>query len=180
MLRPYSSAASGSVLEDGVPIGPYYYFSLAVLGWPRSSCGASSARRLVSCLKTIRDNPLKAESLGVSVPALSLVRFMLSVRLRGVGGGAAGPRPPATWTRRSPTGRTRATSSSCCCSRLSSFFWPLLCAFAFIFLQDTVMSVFPYWRLIFGAVLAFIVIFAPGGLMGLFARRRRGEASRAV
>jgi branched-chain amino acid transport system permease protein len=62
----------------------------------------------------------------------------------------------------------------------SSFFGPLLGAFAFIFLQDTVMSVFPYWRLIFGAVLAFIVIFAPGGLMGLFARRRRPvEVSRA-
>ena len=53
-------------------------------------------------------------------------------------------------------------------------------AFAFIFLQDTVMSVFPYWRLIFGAMLAFIVIFAPGGLMGLFTRRRRPvEVSRA-
>jgi ABC-type branched-subunit amino acid transport system permease subunit len=41
------------------------------------------------------------------------------------------------------------------------------------------MSVFPYWRLVFGAVLAFIVIFAPSGLMGLFARRRPVEASRA-
>jgi branched-chain amino acid transport system permease protein len=59
----------------------------------------------------------------------------------------------------------------------SSFFGPLLGAFAFIFLQDTVMSVFPYWRLIFGAVLAFIVIFAPGGLMGLFSRRRAVEVS---
>ena len=62
----------------------------------------------------------------------------------------------------------------------SSFFGPLLGAFAFIFLQDTVMSVFPYWRLIFGAVLAFIVIFAPGGLMGFLAKRRRPvEVSRA-
>ena len=57
----------------------------------------------------------------------------------------------------------------------ASFFGPLVGAFAFIFLQDTVMSVFPYWRLIFGAMLAFIVIFAPGGLMGLFARRRPGR-----
>ena len=57
----------------------------------------------------------------------------------------------------------------------ASFFGPLVGAFAFIFLQDTVMSVFPYWRLIFGAMLAFIVIFAPGGLMGLFARRATGR-----
>ena len=60
-----------------------------------------------------------------------------------------------------------------------AFFGPLLGAFAFIFLQDTVMSVFPYWRLIFGAILAFIVIFAPGGLMGLFARRRAAGVSEA-
>jgi ABC-type branched-subunit amino acid transport system permease subunit len=35
------------------------------------------------------------------------------------------------------------------------------------------MSVVPYWRLVFGAILAAIVIFAPGGLMGLFARAAR-------
>ena len=40
------------------------------------------------------------------------------------------------------------------------------------------MSVFPYWRLVFGAILAFIVICAPSGLMGLFARRRPAQASR--
>jgi ABC-type branched-subunit amino acid transport system permease subunit len=33
------------------------------------------------------------------------------------------------------------------------------------------MSVTPYWRLVFGALLATIVIAAPGGLMGLFTRR---------
>ena len=43
----------------------------------------------------------------------------------------------------------------------ASFFGPILGAFVFIFLQDTVMSVFPYWRLVFGAILAVLVIFAP-------------------
>ena len=52
-----------------------------------------------------------------------------------------------------------------------SHFWgPVLGAFAFIYLQDFVMSVVPYWRLVFGAILAFLVIVAPGGLMGLFSR----------
>jgi branched-chain amino acid transport system permease protein len=44
-------------------------------------------------------------------------------------------------------------------------------AFVFIYLQNWVMSVVPYWRLIFGAMLAVIVIFAPEGLMGLVTRR---------
>jgi branched-chain amino acid transport system permease protein len=54
----------------------------------------------------------------------------------------------------------------------ASFFGPLVGAFVFIYLQDFVMSVVPFWRLVFGAILAALVIFAPGGLLGLFARRR--------
>jgi len=61
----------------------------------------------------------------------------------------------------------------------ASFFGPILGAFVFIFLQDTVMSVVPYWRLVFGAILALVVIFAPSGLMGLFARAGAAGSSRA-
>jgi branched-chain amino acid transport system permease protein len=60
----------------------------------------------------------------------------------------------------------------------SHFFGPVLGAFAFIYLQDAVMSVVPYWRLVFGAMLAFIVIFAPTGLMGVLARAGRAEGVR--
>jgi len=53
----------------------------------------------------------------------------------------------------------------------ASFFGPVVGAFVFIYLQNWVMSIVPYWRLIFGAMLAVIVIFAPQGLMGLVTRR---------
>ena len=62
----------------------------------------------------------------------------------------------------------------------ASFFGPVLGAFVFIFLQDFVMSVVPYWRLVFGAILAVIVIFAPGGLMGLFARGPAEAVARVI
>jgi dienelactone hydrolase len=58
------------------------------------------------------------------------------------------------------------------------FYGPLLGAFVFIYLQDFVMSLVPYWRLIFGALLALIVIFAPTGLMGLITRGRAASAYR--
>jgi branched-chain amino acid transport system permease protein len=57
-----------------------------------------------------------------------------------------------------------------------SFFGPLLGAFVFIFLQDQVMSVTPYWRFVFGAILAIVVIFFPRGLMTLLDPRRRSTA----
>jgi len=173
MLRPYLLGSEWAGFnKTAYLIGPYYYFSLAVLALATLLMWRIVASPFGLCLKTIRDNPLKAESLGVSVPRSRWYAFMISAVYAAVGGALLAP----------PTGNVDPTLAYWTHSGnvvfmvllggFSSFFGPLLGAFAFIFLQDTVMSVFPYWRLTFGAILAFIVIFAPGGLMGLFARRR--------
>ncbi len=159
--------------------GPYYYYSLAVLGLATLVMWRVVRSPFGLCLRTIRDNPAKAESLGVSVTSYRLYAFVISAVYAAVGGALLGP----------PTGNVDPTLAYWTQSGnivfmtllggFSSFFGPLLGAFVFIFLQDTVMSVVPYWRLIFGAILAVIVIFAPGGLMGLFARPRPLDVSRA-
>jgi branched-chain amino acid transport system permease protein len=61
----------------------------------------------------------------------------------------------------------------------ASFFGPVVGAFVFIYLQNWVMSVVEYWRLVFGAILALIVIFAPEGLVGLVTRGRAAPTARA-
>jgi branched-chain amino acid transport system permease protein len=153
-------------------VGPYYYYCLGVL-----VVAAAVMWRVVHspfglCLRTIRDNPVKAEALGVSVTRYRWYAFVISGVFAAVGGALLGP----------PTGNVDPTlaywthSGSLVFMALlggfASFFGPVLGAFVFIFLQDAVMSVVPYWRLVFGAILAIIVIFAPGGLMGFFARPR--------
>jgi branched-chain amino acid transport system permease protein len=154
-------------------VGPYYYYSLAVL-----VLAAGLMWRIVHspfglCLRTIRDNPVKAESLGLSVTRYRWAAFVVSAVYGSVGGVLLAP----------PTGNVDPTLAYWTHSGnvvfmtvlggFSHFFGPLLGAFVFIFLQDTVMSVVPYWRLVFGAILAFLVICAPGGLLGLLAGRRR-------
>ena len=153
-------------------VGPYYYYCLGVL-----VVAAAVMWRIVHspfglCLRTIRDNPVKAEALGVSVTRYRWYAFVISAVFAAVGGALLGP----------PTGNVDPTlaywthSGSLVFMVLlggfASFFGPVLGAFVFIFLQDAVMSVVPYWRLVFGAILAIIVIFAPGGLMGFFAGPR--------
>jgi branched-chain amino acid transport system permease protein len=159
--------------------GPYYYFSLGVL-----VAAAIVMWRIVHspfglCLRTVRDNPLKAETLGLGVTRYRWYAFLISAVYAAVGGALLGP----------PTGNVDPTLAYWTHSGnivfmtllggFSSFFGPVVGAFVFIYLQDFVMSVFPYWRLVFGAILALIVIGAPGGLMGLFARRRPVEVARA-
>src|SRR5207247_2538929 len=129
------------------------------------------------CLKTIRDNPTKAETLGIGVARYRWCAFVISAVYAAVGGALLGP----------PTGNVDPTLAYWTQSGnivfmtllggFASFFGPVLGAFVFIYLQDWVMSVVPFWRLIFGAILAAIVIAAPGGLAGLWVRRPSVEAS---
>jgi len=158
--------------------GPYYYYSFAVLVVATLVMWRIVHSPFGLCLKTIRDNPAKAEALGLGVTRYRWYAFVISGAYAAVGGALLGP----------PTGNVDPTLAYWTQSGnivfmtllggFASFFGPVLGAFVFIFLQDTVMSVWPYWRLIFGAILAIIVIFAPGGLMGLFARARPVEVSR--
>lgn len=169
---------------DAIPttdylVGPYYYYTLAVLVLAALAMWRVVHSPFGLALRTIRDNPAKAETLGFGVTRYRWLAFMISAVYAAVGGALLGP----------PTGNVDPTLAYWTHSGnlvfmtllggFSSFFGPVLGAFVFIYLQDFVMSVVPYWRLIFGALLAVIVIRAPGGLMGLFARRRPIEAARA-
>jgi len=161
-------------------VGPYYYYSLAVLVLATLVMWRIVHSPFGLVLRTIRDNPVKAESLGLGVARYRWYAFVISGVYAAAGGALLGP----------PTGNVDPTLAYWTQSGnivfmtllggFASFFGPLLGAFVFIYLQDTVMSVVPYWRLIFGAILAFIVIFAPGGLMGLFARARPSESRPAM
>ena len=163
----------GAMPKTDYLAGPYYYYSLGVL-----AVAALVMWRIVHspfglCLRTVRDNPAKAEALGLSVTRYRRHAFVISAVYAAVGGALLGP----------PTGNVDPTLAYWTQSGnivfmtllggFASFFGPILGAFVFIFLQDTVMSAVPYWRLVFGAILACVVIWAPSGLMGLFVRAPR-------
>jgi len=160
-------------------VGPYYYYSLGVLGLAALGMWRIVHSPFGLCLKTIRDNPTKAETLGIGVTRHRFYAFVISAVYAAVGGALLGP----------PTGNVDPTLAYWTHSGnivfmtllggFTNFFGPVVGAFVFIYLQNWVMSIVPYWRLIFGAMLALIVIFAPEGLMGLVARRRRASAARA-
>jgi branched-chain amino acid transport system permease protein len=152
-------------------IGPYYYYSLALavvatlVMWRivRSPLGLS--------LRAIRENADKAEYVGVRVRRYRFYAFVLAAVFGAAGGvllvvptGLAAP-PLAYWT------HSGNLVFMLLLGGFGHFFGPALGAFVFIFLQDQVMSVTEYWRFVFGAVLAAVVIFLPHGLMGVLARR---------
>ena len=153
--------------------GPYYYYSLVVLVLAAAVMWRVVHSPFGLCLKTIRDNPAKAESLGIGVGRYRWYAFMISAVYAAVGGALLG----APIGNVDPTLAYWTHSGNIVFMTLlggfASFFGPILGAFVFIYLEDFLKSLAPSsWRLIFGALLAAIVIFAPGGLMGLVGRAR--------
>lgn len=147
--------------------GPYYYYSAALL----AILGFAMWRIVHSpfglCLRAIRENPVKAKSLGISVERYRWYAFLISAIYGGIGGAMLAP----VTGNADPTIAYWTQSGNLVFMTLMGgfrdFFGPVLGAFVFVFLQDRIMSVVPYWRLVFGAILAAIVILAPTGLVGL-------------
>ncbi|OLE42372.1 MAG: branched-chain amino acid ABC transporter permease [Candidatus Rokubacteria bacterium 13_1_20CM_2_68_19] len=153
--------------------GPFYYYSLAVL-----VLGAVVMWRIVRSpfglgLRAIRENAGKAEFTGVDVRRYRLSAFVVAA-VFGAVGGALLPIPTgladpllAYWT------HSGNLVFMLLLGGFGNFFGPVLGAFVFIVLQDQVMSITQYWRFVFGAILAVVVVFFPQGLTGLLDRRQR-------
>lgn len=177
VLRPHLLGHSFEAL-DKVPflVGPYYYYSLLLLVLATLVMWRIVRSPFGLCLRSIRENPAKAEYLGVSVRRYRFYAFVIAAVFGGVGGalltvptGLADPLL-AYWT------HSGNLVFMMLLGGFASFFGPLLGAFVFLFLQDQVMSLTQYWRFVFGALLAIVVIFFPRGLMGLFEGRGRARA----
>jgi branched-chain amino acid transport system permease protein len=152
--------------------GPFYYYALALLVVAAAVMLRIVRSPLGLCLRSIRENPDKAASLGVSVRRYRLYAFLIAAVFGAVGGvllgvptGLADPQL-AYWT------HSGNLVFMLLLGGFDSFLGPIVGAFVFILLQDAVMSVTQYWRFVFGALLAVVVIFVPRGLLGLVAWRR--------
>jgi len=148
-------------------IGPFYYYCLALL----VVLGLAMWRIVHSPfglhLAAIRENPRKAEYLGVRVRFFRLVAFLISAFYCAVGGvilavnvGQADPEL-AYWTHSGELVFMTVLGG------FTSFLGPIVGAFAFIFLKSELMGATQYWRFWLGAILALIVVLFPHGLVGV-------------
>ena len=174
VLRPTLLGQSFPALDKvGFLTGPYYYYSLALLVIATFVMWRVVRSPLGLSLRSIRENPDKAQYVGVSVRRYRFFAFVIAAVFGAVGGALlsipTGLVDPllAYWT------HSGNLVFMLLLGGFTNFFGPILGAFVFIFLQDQVMSLTQYWRLVFGAILAVVVIFFPHGLMGLVDPRRR-------
>ncbi|RLE49279.1 MAG: branched-chain amino acid ABC transporter permease [Candidatus Methanomethylicota archaeon] len=143
----------------------YYYYVLIVVALTTYVMYRIVSSHFGLCLKVIRDNPLKAEHLGINVKRYRLYAFVISGVFTAIGGALLAPAVGHV----DPGSSYWTTSGDIVFMTLlggfTNFFGPIIGAFAFIFLKDIIMSAIIYWQLVFGIVLLVIVIAVPGGLV---------------
>ena len=173
VLRPtVLGQAVASLDKVAFLTGPFYYWALALL-----VLAALLMRRIVRSpfglsLRAIRENADKAAFVGVRVRRYRFYAFVIAAVFGAVGGtllavptGLADPLL-AYWT------HSGNLVFMLLLGGFQHFLGPIVGAVVFIFLQDLVMSLTAYWRFVFGALLAIVVIFFPGGLLGLLPPER--------
>jgi branched-chain amino acid transport system permease protein len=157
----------------GFLAGPFYFYCLALL-----VIAGFVMWRIVHSpfglhLKTIRDNPRKAEYLGVHVHRFRLAAFVISAIFGAAGGAILGFRVGLAdpelvfWT------QSGQLVFMAVLGGFSNFFGPIVGALAYTLLQDQLQSWTEYWRFVLGVVLALIVIGFPEGIAGLAVDLRR-------
>lgn len=146
--------------------GPYYYYAFGLLVVATLVMWRIVRSPFGLALKTIRDNPQKAEFLGIPVRRYRWYAFVVAGIFGAVGGALMAPADGqvdaglAYWT------ESGTVVFMVLLGGFANFMGALVGALVYINLLDQVQSLTLYWRLVFGAILALIVIVAPTGLMG--------------
>lgn len=148
-------------------VGPFYYYCLALL-----VVAGFVMWRLVHSpfglqLTAIRENPRKAEYLGVRVRLYRFIAFLVSAFYCALGGvilaintGQSDPEL-AYWTHSGELVFMTVLGG------FANFFGPLVGAFTFILLKSELMGLTQYWRFLLGVILVVIVVAFPRGLVGI-------------
>ena len=148
-------------------IGPFYYYCLSLL----VLLGALMWRIVNSPfglhLMALRENPRKAEYLGVRVRLLRFIAFLISAFYCALGGvilaintGQSDPEL-AYWTHSGELVFMTVLGG------FANFFGPLVGAFTFVLLKAELMGMTQYWRFVLGVILILIVVLFPRGLVGI-------------
>jgi branched-chain amino acid transport system permease protein len=152
----------------------FYYVVLGCLLAAYLLCRTLVASRFGRVLRASRENPVRMAAVGFNPFAFRLAAYVIAGMLCGVAGlllaNHAEFVSPAymTWQRSGDLIFMSVLGG------LGSGHGAIVGAAVFLLLEEFLSEVTEHWRMIFGPLLILVVMFAPGGLMGLAKRRGNG------
>lgn len=173
----YSFTGGDNGLQGIVPpkwlldVTPYYYFTLFIVMAALIVMWLISESPFGYTMRAIRDNAERTRFIGVNVRKYMLINFVVAGMFAGLAGGLMGP-------------FVRSISPDLCNWQQSgvpvfmtiiggpmSFLGPMIGSVIYTFLFAFVTGFTEYWPLTIGLIIIFVVLYLPGGVLGLIKTR---------
>jgi len=163
---------SGSEVDLGVisfgalDAVPYYYFTFTLLVITIIALWRLQNSSYGEILSIIRENPERAEFVGVRVKWYQWSAFVLSGLFAGMAGALASVRSFVV----SPDVLFWTTSADPVLMALlggySTFLGPLIGAVGYVVLEEAAINFTEHWKIVLGGILVLIVLYQPKGILG--------------
>jgi branched-chain amino acid transport system permease protein len=154
----------------------FYYFTLVVVVLSLFVLRKMVHSPFGRILTTIRENPERTEFIGINVNLFQLVAFMISGFFSAISGALFGIFNHSIFPDLLFWPASAEVLIMTILGGIYSFFGPVVGAAVLLYLRMQVASYTEYWPLILGTILAVLLFFFPGGIVGslqsLFARLR--------
>jgi branched-chain amino acid transport system permease protein len=144
----------------------YYYFTMVLFLLTIAVCWIIINSPFGSVLRAIRENPNRAEYLGIKVKNFQLMIFVFASMVAGFAGALVGPFERSIFPDLAYWTTSGEAAFMAILGGIYTFIGPMIGAFILIFLQDIIRSNTEYWLVFVGGILIPLVIFLPGGVMG--------------
>jgi branched-chain amino acid transport system permease protein len=151
----------------GYRTSEYFYFLtlvvVAVCFWILRRIVGSPFGRM---LTTIRENPERAEFIGVNVRRYELAVFVLAGCFAGLAGGLFGIFNRGVFADFAYWTKSAEVLIMTLLGGMGTFYGPAVGALALLWLNQQIVSYTQYWPLILGSILVILLFIFPGGLAG--------------
>ncbi|MEL7138848.1 MAG: branched-chain amino acid ABC transporter permease [Pseudomonadota bacterium] len=143
---------------------------LAVLALTWGFAGLMAASRFGRVLRAAKEAPVRTETLGFEIFRFRLAAYVIAGVIAGIAGFLLAHQAEFVSPAAAAWQRSGDLIIMVLIGGLGTRSGPLLGALLFVALEEGLSLVLHEWRLLFGPLLVFLVLFARGGVMGAFLR----------
>lgn len=144
----------------------YYYFTLIVLGICLFILWTIIKSPFGKTLEALRENPDRAEFIGINVRRYQLAAFVISSVMLGVAGALYSCFNQSVFPEVAHWHKTTEMLVVCLLGGIYSFLGPLVGSIVYVFLDKLITGHTEYWSLILGVIIVVCIMFLKKGLYG--------------
>ena len=145
----------------------YYYFTLVIVVLAMLVMWRITRSPFGYVMRSIRENQLRTRFIGINVQRYMLIHFTIAGAFAGVAGALWGPFPPSASPLLLGWQESRIAIFMTLIGGSGFLIGPMAGSMIYTFLQAYVTGFTVYWPLTIGLIILVIVMFSPGGVLGL-------------